>query len=259
MNRFKLVFILFLIIVFFIGLFYYLQLKESFENGEQNTNADDNAKKDSSECPDMLIQQNGVLMLLNSKKPKEVGINPILFSNLDDYIKYLEVQKQSGIECPVLFLQKENNAQGEDVYRMRPSPFDLQGGLPTMNTLYKDDIVVNDPPSPPEMPTQQIVVNQVDASRQNGDFNSNQYPGFDPQNQYIGVYTDVDAVHDSTNTEEVSDNPMDENWGGVIYTQQMIDSGKYNDYNITKPVLFQPKTVYYSDVPRIGGNPKDII
>jgi hypothetical protein len=55
------------------------------------------------------------------------GINPIQFGSLDDYIRYLEVQRKSGIHCPVLYLQQESNDQGQDVYRMRPSPFDLQG------------------------------------------------------------------------------------------------------------------------------------
>jgi len=37
---------------------------------------------------------------------------------------------------------------------------------------------------------------------------------------------------------------MDPNWGGVEYTQQMVDSGKYIDYNITKPLLYQPKSEF---------------
>ena len=37
----------------------------------------------------------------------------------------------NGEVSPVLFLQEETNAQGEDVFRVRPSPFDLQGGLPS--------------------------------------------------------------------------------------------------------------------------------
>jgi hypothetical protein len=37
---------------------------------------------------------------------------------------------------------------------------------------------------------------------------------------------------------------MDPNWGGVLYTQQSVDSGKYVDNNITVPHYFQPKTTY---------------
>ena len=29
----------------------------------------------------------------------------------------------------ILFIQEENDVQGNDVYRVRPSPFDLQGGM----------------------------------------------------------------------------------------------------------------------------------
>ena len=32
--------------------------------------------------------------------------------------------------CPVLYLQEETTAQGEDVYRVRPGPFHTQGGVP---------------------------------------------------------------------------------------------------------------------------------
>jgi hypothetical protein len=97
------------------------------------------------------------------------GQNPIQFSSLDDYIQYLEIQRKSGINCPVLYLQQENNAQGQDVYRMRPSPFDLQGGLPAV--------------------AQHQVTQVVDANRLNAPYNTNNYPGFDPQGLAIKTET----------------------------------------------------------------------
>ena len=51
---------------------------------------------------------------------------------------------------------------------------------------------------------------------------------------------------------------MDPNWGGVEYTQQMIDTGKYEENNITKPMLFQPKTAFMP-IDNKGPLPKDII
>ena len=115
-------FIIFLFIVFALGFHLTLNAKidpivpkiEPMNNPEPN-------------CPDMLIQKGAVLALYNTKQPIVEGQNPIQFSSLDDYIQYLEIQRKSGINCPVLYLQQENNAQGQDVYRMRPSPFDLQG------------------------------------------------------------------------------------------------------------------------------------
>ena len=44
------------------------------------------------------------------------------FHTLDDYIKHLEIQRAQNIICPVLFLQHENDAQGNNIYRARPSP-----------------------------------------------------------------------------------------------------------------------------------------
>ena len=227
-------FIIFLCIVFAIGFYLTLNAKidpivpkiESMNNNEQN-------------CPDMLIQKGTVLALYNTKQPIVDGQNPIQFGSLDDYIQYLEIQRKSGINCPVLYLQQENNAQGQDVYRMRPSPFDLQGGLP----------------SAPQHPVTQV----VDANRINAPYNANNYPGFDPQGQYIGIYTNIDQTHDSTEQEIVSDNPMDKNWGGIKYTNQAVDSGKYADRQVTRPMLYTPKTAFYPSTVDNQRGPVDVI
>lgn len=190
-------------------------------------------------CPDMLIQKGTVLALYNTQQPIVEGENPIQFSSLDDYIQYLEIQRKSGIACPVLYLQQESNTQGEDVYRIRPSPFDLQGGLPQVSSPVALDI--------------------NDANRLNPPYNANNFPGFDPQGQYIGIYTNLDQMHDSTEQETISDNPMDPNWGGIQYTNQTVDSGKYADRQVTKPLLYTPKTAFYPSVVDNQRGPVDII
>jgi cytoskeletal protein RodZ len=68
-----------------------------------------------------------------------------------------------------------------------------------------------------------------DASRENTNYNTNMYAGFDPTSQYVGVFTNLDQIHQSTSYSELSDNPMDSNWGGVLYTKEAVDSGKYAD------------------------------
>ena len=45
-------------------------------------------------------------------------------------------------------------------------------------------------------------------------------------NQYIGVETPLDNMFHEK--DKISDNPMDKNWGGVGYSQEMVDSGKYD-------------------------------
>ena len=190
-------------------------------------------------CPDMLIQNGKFLFLYNSKQPVVNGTNPMSFNNLDEYINYYNSQKQNGNNCPLLYAVKENNAQGEDVYRVRPSPFDLQGGLP---------VATGSIPS------------GNDGTLVLPDFDTNSYAGFDAHNQDIGVYTNLDKIHDSTQNQPLSDNPMDPNWGGKEYTNQMIDSGKYDDYNISRPMLFNPKSVMFNPNLSNGvGPPKDIL
>jgi hypothetical protein len=185
-------------------------------------------------------------MLYNTEQPVVSGMNPMPFFNLDEYIRYLEIQREQGIECPVLFLQQENNAQGTDVYRIRPSPFDLQGGNPATNDVSQADIdKLGD------------AVDVMDASRDNPPYNTNISPGFDPYGQHIGEYTNIDAVHDSTNLNRISDNPMDSKWAGTTYTQQMVESGKYIKNEITRPKLFNPKTVFFPSVPSVIPPPVD--
>ena len=228
-------FLFFLIVIFLAGIVVILTFNSNikpnkFENFDGNStpaittiSTPDNIEVTTpppSNCPDMLIHNGNFLFLYNSKIPVVNETNPIVFNNLDEYITYHDTQKTNGNNCPLLYLVKENNSQGEDVYRIRPNPFDLQGGLSTGSNY------VNSPTS----------FTNITISP-----NTNNYPGFDSHNQYIGEYTDLDKIHDSTRNQPISDNPMDTNWGGREYTRQLVDSGKYDDYNIYRPNLSNSK------------------
>jgi hypothetical protein len=233
-NMFYVFFNIFLVCTFLLGLYvtvYFDQQPASLGKKETLLNMGDS-------CPNLLVQRGNILMLYNTNQPTVEGTNPMPFFNLDEYINYLEIQREKGVICPVLFLQQENDAQGNDVYRMRPSPFDLQGGVPATNNLSQEDVN-----------KMAAAVKTMDASRVNPPYNENNYPGFDPYGHYIGEYTDIDVIHDSTNSKKISDNPMDSKWAGTTYTQQMIDSGKYVENEITRPRLFQPKTVFIPSIP----------
>ena len=209
MNTLHKFVLLFVIIIFLLGLYWFVNKKpESFEMTNPITN-----------CPNLLIRRGNILLLYDTTQPIVDGSNPIPFYNLDEYIQYVNIQREKGVDCPVLFLQQENNAQGQDVYRVRPSPFNLQGGLPPMSVLYQNNGGFTVPP--------RVAVSE---SSNDGVF------AFDSQGQNIGIYTNVDKLHHSTKNDAISDNPMDANWGGVVYTQQMVDSGKYADNNVSRPV-----------------------
>lgn len=243
MTYTRIFFIIFLWLVFLLGMYLVtLTNMNNLNNNNKTAKTEGMEQNNVPSCPDMLIQKGAVLVLYNTKQPVVEGQNPISFNSLDDYIRYLEIQRKSGIACPVLYLQQESNAQGEDVYRMRPSPFDLQGGLPANNA----DITI---------PAVQV----SDANRLNAPYNANNYPGFDPQGQYIGIYTNLDKIHDLTEQSYVSDNPMDKNWGGIQYTNQTVESGKYADRQVTKPMLYTPKTAFYPGVVDNQRGPVDVI
>ena len=163
-------------------------------------------------CPDVLIQKGTKFYLYNSKLATVPGVNPISFDKLSDYSEFTDWQRSQGINCPVLYLQESYDVQGETVYRARASPTNLQGGVP-----------------------EQPVTKLFDAGRDDMPFNKNSFPGFDKQDQYIGLNTPLDQMYNETGT-SVSPNPMDTNWGGKEFTKNLVEKGYYDDRVVTKPV-----------------------
>ena len=219
---------IFLLAVFLLGLYlfstgrlYELKMYENMEV-DASFNLQSNEHQNGGSCPDLLIRRGGQIFLYRTQEPLLQGVNPIVFRNLDEYITYYT--KQGGV-CPVLFLQQETDAQGNDVYRMRSSPFDLQGGLPPVNSLASPVPVVIDKQNP---------IPYIDASTENAPYNQGQYAGFDPQGQFVGRYTTLDKIHDSTQQlfPGGSPNPMDDNWGGVLFTENILNKGYYDENNV---------------------------
>ena len=175
----------------------------------------DFATMNNDRCPNILIQHGSEIFLYNSKVEKVPGVNPIRFKSLDDYSEFMEWLQGRGIRCPILFLQFSYDAQGQAVYKMRPSPTDLQGGLS---------------PNMPYSPAPASLVQMMDASRDNPPFNNQMYDGFDPLNFNMGDYTTQDAAFRAKEiTMKYSDNPMDANWGGIRYSESAVASGIYAD------------------------------
>ena len=61
-------------------------------------------------------------------------------------------------------------------------------------------------------------------------YGNNNYSGFDEQNQTIGLNTPLDQMYNQT--QGVSPNPMDHNWGGIEYTETLVKSGYYKDNEV---------------------------
>lgn len=170
-----------------------------------------NGGESSASCPDMLIRHGRYLMLYSGT----VLVNR--FSSIDEYVAYTESQEQTASaiavnggavdaqgnpvvrkRCPVLFLAQESTAQGEDVYREHPDPYLSGGG----------------------------------GGGGGGGGRDRDIPGFNAHG-----YDEDDAAPPPAPTDPmaVSVNPMDTNWGGVIYSQQAIDAGVYDRHTVGKP------------------------
>jgi len=175
-----------------------------------------------SSCPNILIQKGSEIYLHNSRLAKIPGVNPIKFNNLEDYVEFLNWQRSQNIDCPILFLQHSYDTQGKPIYKIRPSPTDLQGGLPPVVTYGSDSGAL--PLSLQEPPQTKL----IDAGRDDPPYNNNSYPGYDPINLYEGEYTPLDKMyHEQEKSGKYSTNAMDTNWGGRSYTEGAIDEGYY--------------------------------
>ena len=161
------------------------------------------------ECPNILVQRGDKLMLLNTRKAKVPGINPILFNNLEEYTEFVQWQQAMKIKCPILYFQQTYTTQGEKGFRMLPDPVEKQAGLPSTHRAQRQPL--------------------YDATRDDPPYNQNSYAGADPTDQNIGVYTPLDKLYHSKN--QTSDSAMDKNWHGAIKTQDNINKGIYDkDY-----------------------------
>jgi hypothetical protein len=221
MHKVKILFFIFLLCTFLTGGYFYV-LHDIPVEGLENQDEKNKESKENT-CPDLLIKSGSTLLLINTKLPRS-DKNPLPFNSLDEYIQYVEIQKRNGSNCPVLFLQEETNAQGHQVYRARSDPHSYEGALPATPNI------TNNPDSP---------YKYIDASRQSNTYNRNQYAGFDPTNLYVGRYSELDKIHDSTEMVPISENPMDSNWGGVVYTHNAVASGKYKENEVLPPARYQ--------------------
>jgi hypothetical protein len=181
------------VVIFFICLYYYTK---SYKDGFT-----------SSRCPNMLIQKDSKFYLYNSNLAKVPGVNPVEFDNLEDYTEFLEWQKSQGVHCPVLFMQQTYDAQGEAVYKARPSVSEQQGGL-----------------NPSQSKSNQQT-KLIDASRNDPPYNQGSVAGYDESSFYVGMKTPLDEMN-NTNGKKSAD-PMNPNWGGPEYTQSLVDAGVF--------------------------------
>jgi hypothetical protein len=219
------------ILVFLIGLYFYAKgVDPKYSEGLTNLST-------APRCPNLLIQKGSRFYLYNSKLAQVPGVNPIEFDNLEDYTEFLDWQRSQNIRCPVLYLQESYDAQGNRVYKSRPSVSEPQAGLPPsaaapVGIASQDTPLMEtslEPVGDEAYPNPTLL---VDATRNDPPYNHNSYPSYDQTSYYIGTTTPLDSMNIKQQTQVVSPDPMDDNWGGADYTQNLVDSGYYDDNNV---------------------------
>lgn len=208
--------IIFIMIVFLAGLYFCMKyspdriFQEGFESNELKY----------PRCPNILIQNGSKIYLYNSKLAKIPGVNPLQFDNLEDYTEFMEWQRNQGIRCPVLYLQKTYDTQGQSVYKVRPGVTEPQGGLPPV--IVNNQSVLRNP-NPTKL---------IDAGRNDPPYNTNSMPSYDESSFYVGSTTPLDKMDETQNGLLYSPNAMDDNWGGAKFTQALVDRGYYADNEV---------------------------
>lgn len=222
-----------LILVFLIGLYFYAKKGNSLVNEGFSNNP-----KNGPRCPNLLIQKGAKFYLYNSKLAQVPGVNPVEFNNLEDYTEFLDWQRSQNIRCPVLYLQETYDAQGNRVYKTRPSVTEPQYGLPPsreapigiasqvtpMMETSLEPVGEEAYPNPTKL---------VDATRNDPPYNQGSYPAYDQTSYYIGTTTPLDKMNTQQEAAKISPDPMDPNWGGSDYTQKLVDQGYYKDNNVS--------------------------
>ena len=222
-----------LILVFLIGLYFYAKKGDSLVNEGFSNNP-----KTGPRCPNLLIQKGAKFYLYNSKLAQVPGVNPVEFNNLEDYTEFLDWQRSQNIRCPVLYLQETYDAQGNRVYKTRPSVTEPQYGLPPsteapigiasqvtpMMETSLEPVGEEAYPNPTKL---------VDATRNDPPYNQGSYPAYDQTSYYIGTTTPLDKMNTQQEAAKISPDPMDPNWGGSDYTQKLVDQGYYTDNDVS--------------------------
>jgi len=246
--------LLIITIAFVLGI--YFCMASPNENAEGFDTVDTNSNtvtlSTDTKCPNLLIQEDGGISLMNTKEKRVPGINPMRFNNLEEYVQFVEWQKSQGVSCPVLFLQKTEDTQGTVSYRVRPDIVNPQGGLQNMSLEQMHQRCGNMPMNSGLTAmndvnvasfftegcgdiTGEIALNTgpddiklIDGGRNDLPYNDNSMPAFDPSSFYQGKITPMDKILENQKELEQSPSAMDTNWGGKEYTRSLISKGEFD-------------------------------
>ena len=191
-----------IIVVFILGLVFLLRTpskkREGFENFSESS------------CPNLLIKKGEKIFLQNTSKATVPGVNPIEFSNLEEYVEFMDWLRGQGIRCPILYLEEEYDSQNNRGYAVKPDPWSSSKS-DSKNKYY---------------PSNEKEV-YVDPSRA-----EQKMPSFDPMDQDIGKDNKIEQKFHSK--APVSASAIDPQWGGPDYSKEKVAEGKFEGSYVYK-------------------------
>jgi len=198
-------------------------------------------------CPNLLIQKGAKYYLYNTKLEEVPGVNPIVFDTLEDYTEFLDWQHHVGIRCPVLYLQYTENPQGESMYRVRPSVTNPQPGIPpapvpkpsvppppsslNQSELASPSSLPPPPPQPSSSPPPPPPPPPISTTTTTTSYSDPVFEKILPEMPVIETRKLSEYPNNATGVSNIqgwSPNPMDPNWGGDEFAENLVNSGYYD-------------------------------
>ena len=210
-----------IIVLFILSLYFYCFNKKLYEGF---------VHKKQKSCPNILVQKGDKIFLKNTNLAEIPGINPVMFNNLEEYVDFMDWQKSQGINCDVLFLKHEYDAQGYGVLKIRPDIIETSGGSQAKSPGNIDNIqdsteLVSDNAQDSQLLT--------DSNHNDPGFNNGDYPGFDSDNQYIGISTPIDSIskHGSNIKDYKNENKLDRTYNANDISNVDNDEQNYKEHS----------------------------
>ena len=190
MNKFDKIKLAIIASIFLLGLYFVSTRKSGLVKITETFKGND--------CPNVLIKKGKELHLTNTKKAKVPGVNPIIFKSLEEYAEYVAWGQKVGLKCPILYYEETYNTQNEKGLRLLDNPFTPSAGLSSNNHPHKK--------------AQTVAL--MDANRDDPPYNQNNYAGIDPQDQYVGVRTELDNIKLQQDPKNLTYAAPCSSWGG---------------------------------------------
>lgn len=229
---------------------YERERKENVDGDGEGEDVDSDPKEGfqiPSSCPNVLIQNGSKFFLYNTTRMDVPGVNPIEFENLEEYVEFIKYQKKMGMNCPILYLQQSMGVQGNMEYRLRPDVLEPQAGLNPMLPSQMTSIT----PYERKMANDNLAQTIAHNLSTSPPMSQNDIKNLDLTKSTLGLSNSSRCTGENDAPPLVqgkSPDPMQENWGGLAFSEKLVDSGYYAGNEIYKvtPGIFSMSPAPFS-------------